>query len=412
MQTLSQKKLFLVFVGCLVIFALFFGSDISVRAAPSQPPAEANCTLEKDTSVFPENTYKCPKNGQIPAGAIQMPVTPVRECVNKCSDGEGAILLYPPAGAFKSQTAYCYNIQSDRICKIDGEYTSLMTGTVTTEEQAKEINPDSCGVFGGLCSLLETLFGGVAGLLNLVIAPVASLLGLIVETLAASMNKVISYVITVPISPSSPDMKPDFFVRAIWDYSRAFANNFFVLLLAIIGLATILRVQTYQWQKLLPSLIIAILLINFSGVFVGFVVDMANIVTSALLADSVEKTNWGQFKIGGTESLALNVGRIIFYFVIAFAYLATMLLFVIRTIALWIIAGIAPLAFALYVLPATNTYWQQWFKALFQWAIMGIPISFALFFASKAMTLTIEGVGRGSPPAFFAEVAGPFTAAV
>ncbi|MDO8655269.1 MAG: hypothetical protein Q7R48_02505 [bacterium] len=28
------------------------------------------------------------------------------------------------------------------------------------------------------------------------------------------------------------------------------------------------------------------------------------------------------------------------------------------------------------------------------------------------MTLTIEGVGRGSPPAFFAEVAGPFTAAV
>lgn len=341
--------------------------------------------------------YEC--TGYIPSVAIQMDRTV--ECIVACSDAKGFVFEYTDR---EGNPLFCSGAIEEATCEIKDSQGTPLTLNLNTGN--KDIACDKLN-FG---CWLKGLLNLVAGILDVFVGGLALLIKAIAVTLASVMSKVINYAVSVPVSPSS-DQAPEF-VKDIWNFSRALANSFFLLILAIIGLTTILRVQSYQWQKTLPSLIIAVLLINFSGVLVGFVVDMANIVTTTLLQEAGD-TSWKIPSIMGVETLALHVGEIVFYFFLAFAYFATMLLFVLRTVALWIIAAIGPLAFALYVLPVTKSYWEQWFKALFQWAIMGIPASFALFFASKAMQLTEASIkGTGNPPAFFAQAVGPFTAAV
>jgi hypothetical protein len=62
-----------------------------------------------------------------------------------------------------------------------------------------------------------------------------------------------------------------------------------------------------------------------------------------------------------------------------------MLLFLARVIALWILAILAPIAFASYVLPATRKWWTQWWQQLIQWSIIGIPIAFFLYISSNLL---------------------------
>jgi len=73
-----------------------------------------------------------------------------------------------------------------------------------------------------------------------------------------------------------------------WKTTRDLVNMFFVLILLIIAFATILRLETYGMKALLPKLIIAALLINFSLVFAGAIIDFAGILTNFFLEDRKE----------------------------------------------------------------------------------------------------------------------------
>ncbi len=70
-----------------------------------------------------------------------------------------------------------------------------------------------------------------------------------------------------------------------WETTRDFVNLFFVLILLVIALSTILRIEQYGIKKLLPRLIIAALLINFSLVFAGVILDFAGVLTDFFLSD-------------------------------------------------------------------------------------------------------------------------------
>jgi len=163
--------------------------------------------------------------------------------------------------------------------------------------------------------------------------------------------------------------------------------------------ATILRLQNYQLQKTLPLLLVVALLVNFSGVLVGFVVDMANIITNFFMGASINvpwATNpWGNSLIAA-ENVTQNIARILYFSFGAFVYFILLLLFAVRVIVLWTITILAPLAFAALVLPATRSLWSRWWSELLKWAMIGIPISFFMFLAGRALSTElprIEGVG-------------------
>ncbi|GAI30419.1 unnamed protein product, partial [marine sediment metagenome] len=64
-----------------------------------------------------------------------------------------------------------------------------------------------------------------------------------------------------------------------------FVNMLLVLILVYIAIATILRLAGYETKKLLITFIIVALLVNFSPVICGLIVDASNIVMNFFLSE-------------------------------------------------------------------------------------------------------------------------------
>ncbi len=228
---------------------------------------------------------------------------------------------------------------------------------------------------------------------------IAYVFGAINFAFSALLIFIVRSAMAIPITPVNQPI-----VAVGWEICRDLANAVFILVLAFIGLATILKVKDYEAKKLLPTLIIIAVLINFSGVLVGFVVDMGNIITNFFISkigtfnglneqmNSVVNTDNILNLLSSSDVLADAVAMVakllvmcIYYVITVLVLFIIMLLFVARSVVLWIIAILAPLAFASYVLPSARKLWNEWWKNLVQWAIMGIPISFFLYLSGKLL---------------------------
>ena len=62
-----------------------------------------------------------------------------------------------------------------------------------------------------------------------------------------------------------------------WVIVRDVCNMFFILILLIIAFGTILHIPQYNFKTLLPKLIIMAVLINFSKLICGFLIDFAQV---------------------------------------------------------------------------------------------------------------------------------------
>ncbi len=209
-----------------------------------------------------------------------------------------------------------------------------------------------------------------------------------------------------------------------WRRTRNFANMFFIVGLIVIGVATALRYKEYQAQKLLPKLLIIALLINFTPIIAGAIIDASNIAMDYFLSEinlnqgmagdlqSTVKTLWSGVK---KQNLTQTIGKVIvvvaFELVVMMAYFLYALLFAVRPIALWILVILSPLAFLCYIFPGTKQWWDQWWEQFFQWCIVGIAGAFFLFLAHQTMpealkemdvTLTQHPAGaEGAQETFF-----------
>ena len=67
-----------------------------------------------------------------------------------------------------------------------------------------------------------------------------------------------------------------------WIAVKGLGNMLIVLGFVIVGIATALRIRDYEAKKLLWPLIAIALLINFSGLFCGLIIDAANLIMNGL----------------------------------------------------------------------------------------------------------------------------------
>ncbi|GAF67718.1 unnamed protein product, partial [marine sediment metagenome] len=89
------------------------------------------------------------------------------------------------------------------------------------------------------------------------------------------------------ISPSFIGVKftDNPFVNVGWTLTRDLANMGFILILVAIGLGTALRIGEYTAKKTLPLLIIIALLINFTPVVCGLIIDATNIAMNFFIGE-------------------------------------------------------------------------------------------------------------------------------
>ncbi|MDO8486098.1 MAG: hypothetical protein Q7S77_00125 [Candidatus Staskawiczbacteria bacterium] len=188
-------------------------------------------------------------------------------------------------------------------------------------------------------------------------------------------------------------------VQAGWAIVRDFANMFIVLGFVVIGIATILRIRTYEAQKTLLPLILVALLINFSLLICGIIIDGTNIAVNYFTTQQgggpagitvqfrpiiddpaignqltlyYNSDEWSKY-----ASMAFSISAYAGISAMIFFIYAALLLF--RYVALMCLVILSPLAFVCYVFPATKPIFNKWWTQFTQWAIIGIPTAFFIY---------------------------------
>lgn len=230
-------------------------------------------------------------------------------------------------------------------------------------------------------------------------------------------------------------------IKNAWTAVRNVSNIFFIFILLIIAIATILRRESYGAKQLLVRLILVALFINFSYTITLYIILPANsladfFVTTILNDDSLNMTQYKDSKeivhafldgirpgllfdkLGDPDDpLAKEIegyngiqeqlkavpvsdtlqkllytitgtflGIILILFT-AFVLLAGGFLFILRVAILWILMVLSPLAFLLMILPKTKEWGTRWWSLLINQAIF--PAIF-LFFFNIAVTIAIN----------------------
>lgn len=219
-----------------------------------------------------------------------------------------------------------------------------------------------------------------------------------------------------------------------WIITRDLANLFFVAIIIIIAIGTILGQQNRN-IRLLPQLIFVALIINFTKVIAGLIVDFANIVTNYFLSPLKDIGNlfinlflsaspiWQVISalISLFTDFSLSLGfikRFLGFFaeyfsfealvtqtistamivivglLIAFTLFIFTGIFLMRYIMIWLLVILSPLAFAASILPDTKTYFTKWWTAFIHWCFIGVGPAFVLFLIAKI----IEKLNELDPP--------------
>lgn len=253
------------------------------------------------------------------------------------------------------------------------------------------------------------ILGSTLGHLALVLAILILQIPLLVTNVFLSLSIGILALVTSPnfILLSYTNPVKNEFLAVGWALTRNLTNIGFVIVLVIIGLATALKIREYQWQKTLPLLIGIALLINFTPVILGLIVDASNIVMHFFLGDMidltfVEKIWKGQFDalLGSAAwspetfnllPFAQTLFLIVFGFIAGCTFLLFSLLFILRYIAIWMLVILSPIAFFCYILPATRGLFRTWWNQFIQWSFIGVAAAFFLRLSSQLLLLSWEG---------------------
>ena len=261
----------------------------------------------------------------------------------------------------------------------------------------------------------DFLIGAVTFIPAVAIALIGWLSVSIISLFTAFAGVVLKWVISpsfVQLSYTKPGFRtgPPFFENPViatgLSVTQGFVNMILVLILIYIALATILRLAGYETKKLIITFVIVALLVNFSPVICGLIVDASNIVMNYFVKDlsggqqlvnsltsivDVAKAgfDWKVFKATTQISLLSYLFMLAWFnFFLMLALFLFAAIFLIRYIAIWILVILSPLAFACYILPATKKYWTLWWSQFLQWSFIGAIAGFFLYLGEQIAALS------------------------
>ena len=274
---------------------------------------------------------------------------------------------------------------------LDAAGAVLASDTVTFTLGGNPVTPGGAGALGGA---FDTAGGAILFIVNLVLGFIVGFLRWVLNFLA---NTIFIPLLVKTMTLEATDIAGSA-ILAGWSLTRDLVNMLFILILIVIGFATILRIEAYNYRRLLVRLILMALLVNFSMVIARIVIDFANVAQFSFLpvaeagreihnfyqkiyAPNITEIIGAVNALETSSSLAATM-TILFQFtlelgvVITFAAMAIFML--IRTVALWILIILSPFAYALYILPATTGYARMWWSTFIKYVLFAPIIAFFL----------------------------------
>ncbi len=189
-----------------------------------------------------------------------------------------------------------------------------------------------------------------------------------------------------------------------WTLLRDLTNMFFILGLAYIGLATALNFASFNTKKTFTTLILIALLINFTPVICGLIIDGTNIIMNFFLSEvdfssigdswiskikpimtiTSEKDAVDNMFIFGPKHTLVGIYSIMAGGVLTiFGFLLLM-----RHFIIWLLVILSPLAFFCRIFDFSKQWFTKWWSYFVSWSFIGIPAAFFLYLANHLMILS------------------------
>ena len=294
-----------------------------------------------------------------------------------------------PSVSYRGSKVFTTNSAPD---KTDGTFEETKV-TTPPYDLACSINPAGTqpeGLFGCIAAFLYSVVWGIS-------AQIAHLAGIFLDFLIYYSTNSSSYVST--------------FVTKGWGAVRDVANIFFIIALLYIAIKMILSLGDSHSKKLISTIIIVALIINFSLFVTRVVIDGSNILAKVFYNNIDSKYDNKEPAIGAKGEKSISIGLInkfnpqeiitnqqdyiknqgTFMFITLLAIAITLftayiffsvgLLFVSRVVMLWFSMIFAPIAFASYTLPfdIPGLGHKEWWKNLFENAFLAPIFIFMLY---------------------------------
>jgi hypothetical protein len=193
-------------------------------------------------------------------------------------------------------------------------------------------------------------------------------------------------------------------IRESWKFIRDMMNLVFILVLLFSAFCNIFRVDKWNLKKVLLTLVIMALLVNFSFPISRFIIDTGNILMYYLLnsafpvnsgADSLSAKFTGITQIsnmlldvkivGGWSITGQIVMNIIFMFILMATMMVTAVTLLVRIVVLAILVILSPGGFTASIFPATENLSKKWWDALFKYTFNGPILIFFMYLAINLM---------------------------
>lgn len=213
------------------------------------------------------------------------------------------------------------------------------------------------------------------------------------------------------LNPTTNSSHEKFWIFQVWRFCMSLINSIMVAFLIFLAFVNILRIQmdTYAIKKILPTLVLAVILANFSLLICRAVVDFSDVLVRTFVVSRADLANGlvnslGLFKAanplatigvgslavvslfigaGGPASLLVILAGIIFALLPGIAILVLAFLLWIRVIVVQILVAFSPLAFIAMALPMTKNLFTKWWGQFANWTFMAV----AIFFLLRIITL-------------------------
>ncbi len=195
-----------------------------------------------------------------------------------------------------------------------------------------------------------------------------------------------------------------------WTIVRDIANLAIVVALMVIAFYTALNSANYEYKKMLPKLIAAAILINFSKEITGFLIDIAQVVMMTFV-HAFENIAAGNLTYGfGLQDLLsvrgqaqgagvdVNDWSILGAFalaalmvLVALGVVVTMAIMLLaRIVTLWLLVIFSPIAYVAGLIPGGKKHADEWWSTFNKNVIFGPVLAFLFWLSMTVLSQVTE----------------------
>lgn len=263
---------------------------------------------------------------------------------------------------------------------------------------SEQLNNKVLGVLGDVGGkLLAAVVVGLSMIITGVFAELASISGQILSSvISTSSSTCYNCAANVAVSTGWPEV-------------RDLANMFIVLGFVVVGIAFTLRLEGYGSKKILIRLIMIALVVNFSMLMCGVIIDASNIAMNAFMrgsgffesnssvsASSQISQIWNNFDINNVgKSIGVATALALKNVILFLVFVQYSMLFIGRYIGISFLVILSPLGLVMSIFPATQKYSKMWWEQFLGWCFIGIPAGFSLYLADK-VAVSVFATGSGA----------------